>query len=240
MPQANAICSAFDQAWDIRHDEALLIIRLDHAQHRRNCRERIIRNLRSRCGHIGNKAGLSDAWISHKPDISQKLQFQDEVPALSRLPKFCESRRTIGRIREFRIAAPAAPAFGHGCLLPHFREIRYELARVIVKDHRSGRNLHDTGRSIAPILVLNVAVFPVFPLEFPSITEIQKRVHIPVHLKNDVSASPTVSAGRAALGDELLPPEGRLSVTAVTRLDRNPRPIDKLHSSPLPSCIRLP
>ena len=46
VAEADAIRRALDEAGDVRHDEALLIVRLDDAEHGRDRREMILGNLR--------------------------------------------------------------------------------------------------------------------------------------------------------------------------------------------------
>ena len=82
------------------------------------------------------------------------------------------------------------------------------------------------------VLVLDVAVFPVFSFEPTMIAEIEQGIHIIVNDKDDVRAPAAVAAGGAALGDKLFPAKRRLPVAAISRFHRDGRPIDKLHKNP--------
>ena len=73
------------------------------------------------------------------------------------------------------------------------------------------------------VLVLDVAVFPVFSFEPTMIAEIEQGIHIIVNDKDDVRAPAAVAAGGAALGDKLFPAKRRLPVAAVSRFHRDGR-----------------
>lgn len=82
------------------------------------------------------------------------------------------------------------------------------------------------------ILVLDVAVFSLLPLEDAMVAKIKQGIHIVVNGQDNIGPPAAVATRRPPLGDELLPPEGRLAIAAVARFHRDRRPIDKLHNNP--------
>ena len=231
VAEANAVGCALDEAWNIRHDEALLIVRLDDAEHRRDCREVVLRDLRARRANAGDEARLADRRITDEADIREQLELKDQVARLARLAELRERRGAVGRIREFRIAAAATAALADDGLLADLREVREDLARLLVLDDRAGRHLDVARRRILAVLVLDVAVLAVLRLELAVIAEIEQGIHVLVHDEDDVAAAAAVTARRASLRDELLAAERRLAVTAIARLDDDACPVDKLHDS---------
>ena len=231
VAEADAIGCALDEAWDVRHDEALLVVRLDDTEHRRDRREVVLRDLRARRADAGDEARLADRRIADEADIREQLELKDQVARLARLAKLRKRRGAVGRICEFRIAAAAAAALADDGLLANLREVREDLARLLVLDDRAGRHLDVARRRILAVLVLDVAVLTVLRLELAVIAEVEQGIHVLVHDEDDVAAAATVTARRASLRDELLAAERRLAVTAIACLDDDACPVDKLHDS---------
>ena len=207
MTETHALSRTVDEAGDVGHDEALLVVRLDHAEHRRNRREVVLRNLRPRSRDRRDETGLAHAWITHEAHIREQLQLEDETFLLARLAELGKRRRAVRSRGKLRIAATAAPPLGDNGLLTDLREIRKHFARGLVLNDGTRRYLHVAGRRIVAVLVLDIAVLTVLRLELAMIAEIQQRVQILVDDKDDVAATAAVAACRTAFRDELLPAE---------------------------------
>ena len=229
MAEADAVRRALDETRNVGHDETLLIVRLDDAEHGRDRREMIFGNLRP-CGRDrGHEARLADARIADEADISKQFELEDQVLRLARFAELRKRRSAIRCIREFRIAAAAATALCDDGFLPDFREVGDEFSRRLVAHRRSGRDFDDAWCRIRAVLVLDVAVLAIIGLEFPMIAEIEQRVHIRIDAEDDIAAAPAIAARRAAFRHELLAAERRLAMPAVASLDDDLGFVDKLH-----------
>ena len=231
VAEADAVGRTLDEPRDIRHDKALLVVRLDDAEHRRDRREVVLRDLRARRADTGDEARLADRRIADETDICEQLELEDQVARLTRLAELRKRRRTVGGIREFRIAAAAAAALADDSLLADLREVCEHLTRLLILDDRTGRHLDVAGRCILAVLVLDIAVLTVLRLELAVVAEIEQSIHVLVHDEDDVAAASAVTTRRASLRDELLAAERRFAVTAIARLDDDACPVDKLHDS---------
>ena len=231
MPQPHTVGGALDQARDIRHDEALLIVRLDNAEDRRNRRKMVVCNLGTCRRAGGNKTRLPDTRIADQPNIGEQLQLKTKLSSLARLAELSKGRCTVGRVGKLGIPAPTAPAACNHRLHPDFREVGKHLSRRLIRHNRAGRDIDIEGRRIFSELVLVLTILAVLRDELAAIAKGEQRIQIAVGTKDYITAASAVTARRAALGHKLFMTERGLSMTAVPRLHRDLGTIDKLHTS---------
>ena len=229
VPETRTVRRALDESRDVRHDEILLVVRLHDAEHGHERREMVSGNLRTRRRNRRDEARFADARIADESDIGEQLELQQKLLALSRFAKLRKRRRTVRRIGEACVAAPAAPRLRDDGLLPNLREIGEHRARRRILDERSRRHLDDARFGVRARHILDVPVAAILALELPMIAEIEQGVHIAVDDEDDVRTAAAVTARRPALGDELLAAERRLSLAAIPRFHADLRTIDKLH-----------
>ena len=231
MPQPHTVGGALDQPRDIRHDEALLIVRLDNAEDRRNRRKMVVCDLGT-CSRAGSdKARLPDTRIADQPDIGKQLQLKAKLSSLARLTELSKGRRTVGRVGKLGIAAPAASAACNHRLHPNLCEVGKHLSCRLIRHNRAGRDIDIEGGRIFTELVLVLTVLAVLRDELAAIAKGEQRIQIAVGTKDHIAAASAVTARRTALGHKLFMAKRGLAVTAVPRFHRDLGTIDKLHTS---------
>ena len=112
---------------------------------------------------------------------------------------------------------------------PGDRSLAEHLARVRVADARAGRHAHVQVAPLAavhlPALAVRAALGPVAA----PVAEVDEGVQVLVGDQPDAAAVATVAAVRPAARDELLAPEARNPVAAITGLDLDSRFVDEFH-----------
>ena len=228
--QARTGVSTFNQAGDIGDDEAFLVRRIAYdydAEVRLQGGERIIRDLGRRCGNARDQRGLANIRITHKPYVSQQLEFEAKVALLARASVFVLARRAVHRRGKSRVAAPAASTLRDDDAFVRSREIMHFLAGVVVVQNRSDGNFQQNVFAFAPGLVGTFAVASTLSLVLWIEAEMHQRVMALAGFHNDVATVTAVAAGGPATRDKFLPPKGNATVAAVAGFDANFRFIDE-------------
>ena len=214
IAKARPLTGAFDQARDICHDEASLIVQIHHAEDRIQRREMVGCHFRLRSGYLADERGFPYTGKTQKSDISQHLQLEAQLLFFPRLPFFRIERRTDSRRREMRISAAAMPALDNERFLPILRHIRQKFAGLIVIDHRPERHLDEDIFRILTEHFLCPAIRTGFGCEFSMTAEIDQRIQVAIRLDKDRAALAAITARRAAARDILLTAEGNHPVPA--------------------------
>ena len=180
VAEAVAFVRALDQAGHIGDDEAAVVAQRDHAQVRRERRERVVGDLRTRRGDARDQRGLAGVGESDQADVSDQLQLQAQIPLFARLAWLGPPRRAIGRRDEPRIATPAASALGDEEALALRREVGEEPRLVpgsqLSRNWRAERHLDLEVLSRLAGLVRALAVLAASCLELGVKAEIDERV----------------------------------------------------------------
>ena len=113
VAEPDALVRALDEPRHVGDRELASVGRLDGAEHRRDRRERIVRDLRLRVRDPPQERGLAGVREPEQRRVGEELQPELELALLPGLADLCDARRLIGRRREALVACPAEPAAGH-------------------------------------------------------------------------------------------------------------------------------
>src|SRR5207247_7961333 len=108
LAEARALARALDEARDVGDDE-LAVVQPRDPEVRRECRERVIRDLRPRARQRGEQARLPGVREARDPDVGDEAQLEVERALFSGLAVHRDARRATRARREPRLAASAAP-----------------------------------------------------------------------------------------------------------------------------------
>src|SRR5262245_11850528 len=95
MAEACPFARSLDQPWKISKDEALAVD-ADDAQLRRQCRERVIRDLGPCSGDGGKEGRFAGIGETEEANVGDKLQPQPDPALLARLAGVGVARGAIG------------------------------------------------------------------------------------------------------------------------------------------------
>ena len=111
-PRPRPAVRAFDQARHVGDHEAAVVAQADHAEIRRQRRERVVGDLRPRRRDARDQRGLAGVGETDEPDVGEQLQLETEILFFARLARLHFSRRAVRGRREPRVAHAAASAAG--------------------------------------------------------------------------------------------------------------------------------
>jgi hypothetical protein len=215
MPEAGAFSGAFDEAGDVGDDEALAFRRAHDAQLRRECRERVVGNLRARGGNGANQRGLAGVGQAEQADVGQHLELEMQAPLLARFAGRRLARRAVRARFEVQVAKPALATPGDERARAVAIEIGDELRGVRVGDDGADRHAqHDVVRAVA-ILVRTTSVFAALRAMDAREAVIDERVDVAIGDGEYAAAAPAVTAVGASTRDVFLAPERRGAVAAI-------------------------
>ena len=101
---------ALDQSGHVGDHEAAVVAEADHAEIRRQRREGIVGDLRTRRRHARDERRLAGVREADEADVGEQLQLEPQILFLARLAGLHFARRPIRRRREVRVAHAAAAA----------------------------------------------------------------------------------------------------------------------------------
>ena len=87
---------SLDDAWDVGHDERLLVAIAHDAQRGLHGGEGVVGNLRAGIAECRQQGGFAGIGKSYQSDVSQQLEFEDDGHLLHGLAGLCVARRLIG------------------------------------------------------------------------------------------------------------------------------------------------
>ena len=219
MAEPDALARALDQPGHVGDDELPAVGRLDGAEHGRERRERILRDLRLRVREARDERRLARVRQADERGVGEQLQAQLDRTLLPEPADLCEPRRLPCRPREALVAATAAPALRDDDTRAGMREVG-DQPFFLVEHLGADRNVQDCVLAVGTVREPSAAgsAFPgAQPLIRADAREVATRS---VGHEHDVAALAAVTAVRAALRDELLAPEMDRAVAAATRDDR--------------------
>ena len=113
VPEADALARALDQARHVGDGQLPAVGAVDRAEHRRQRREGVVRDLRLRVRDPAQERRLARVRQPRAGGVRHQLQVQLELARLSRQARLGVPRRLPGRGGEVRVAATAAAAPRH-------------------------------------------------------------------------------------------------------------------------------
>src|SRR5256712_6236079 len=153
---------AFDEARDVRHDEALVLVYGHDTEVWYQGRERIVGDLGARVRNGRDQSGLAGVGVAHQADVRQKFQLQLQPTLLAARAGIASGRHAIGRGGEAGVAASAASALRHDRLLPALGQVGDDLVRLDVLAAGADGAADDVWRRRAAVAVAPFAVAAVF------------------------------------------------------------------------------
>src|SRR6185437_16761251 len=110
-------------------DDELAIVEACDAEIRRECREGVVRDLRTRARERSEKRGLPCVRQTREADVGQQLELEIDLATFALAAVFGDARCAPGARRETRVSLPAGAAARHDELLTRGYQIGHRLAR---------------------------------------------------------------------------------------------------------------
>jgi hypothetical protein len=225
--QAVAEMRAFNQSWNIGNHEAAEIRQLHDPEIRFQRSERVIGNLRTRCGDARDKRRLTGVREPDEPDICEQLQLEPQPPFLSRAARLMFRWRLMGRRGKTCVPASAASAARNDETLACLSKIVQLLARGFVVDNRPNRNLDLDRFSFGPGAIAAFAVAAALRLVLGVEAEFEEGILVLVSDKRYVAATAAIPSAWAATRDVFFASKSQAPVTAVSGLNQDANLIDE-------------
>src|SRR5262249_38349137 len=222
---------SLDEAGDVGEDEAAAVAEADHAEVRRERRERVVGNFRAGPRGRGQERGLPRVGEADDARVGQELQLEAHGALLARRARLGGARRGVPRRFEMDVAAPAVAAARDDRARPRLVEVVEHLARVGVHHDRPERHLDDEVLAGLAVLVAVAARLAALGAVVLLVLEIEERGQLLVGDEHHAAAVAAVAARRAAAGNVRLAPEGRDAVAAVAGLDVDLGFVDEDHAA---------
>lgn len=225
-PRPTPCAAPFDEAGQVGEHE--LPVAGGHDAEVRVLRgERVRGDLRRGPRHPRQERRLARVREPDQPGVGDHLEFERDPALLALLARLELARRAVGAGLEVDVPAAAPPALRGDQLVAGVHEVLQHVAAVAVADDRAGRHEQDhvlgvgagLARAAARVAVLGPPVLPH--------REAGEVVGVRVGADDDRPAVPAVAPVGAALGHELLPPEGREPAAAVPALHEQFHAIDE-------------
>ena len=189
VPQPGPLGRALDQSRDVGQ-HGLPVIAFDRAQHRRERREWVVRDLRRRPRQPRQQGGLPRVRQPHQPDVGQQLQPQLDPASLPTRPLLREPRRLPRRVRE-----PLVPMSPTPTMRDHGRLSRLDQVHRAAVNRRRLRPRGHSNLQILPPSPMPVGPFPVPSPLGPEVLAALQGPQIPLRLianQHNVPAVPPV------------------------------------------------
>ena len=110
--EAVSFVGALDQAREVGHDVGV-VANLDDAEHRLQCREGVVGDLRLGAGDGREQGGLAGVGQADEPDIGDEFELELDGDFLATLAGLGDLGRLSPRCREVLVAAAALAAHGY-------------------------------------------------------------------------------------------------------------------------------
>src|SRR5207247_6495605 len=221
---------ALDEARDVRHDEALVLVHGHDTEVWYQGRERIVGELGARGRDGRDQSGLAGVGVAHQADVRKKFQLQLQPALLAARAGIASGRYAIGRGGEAGVAASTASALRHDRLLAVLGQVGEDLVRLDVFADGADGHADDVGRRRTAVAVAPFAVAAVLRDVVLLELEVEEGGKALGGLQDHVAAVPAVAAVGASMGNVLLPAEAPAPVPTVPRLHVNFDLINKVHS----------
>ena len=203
MPEPDALARALDQARDVGDDELASVRRLDGAEHRRERRERILRDLRPRVRDPREQRRLARVRQADERGVGEQLEAELDDALVTRHAHFGIARRLARRRREALVAAAARAALRDDDARSRVRQVGDQPV-VRIDDLRPDGN--DEHRVLAALARREAAASRTAAAGLHLLVRAEAGEIAPLRIRDedDVAAVAAVTAVRAALRHELL------------------------------------
>jgi hypothetical protein len=229
VAQAGALGGALDQAGNVGHHEAAVLVHAHHAQVGVQGGEGIVGHLGLGGGYRTDEGGLAGVGHAQEAHVRQHLQLHAQAPLLAGLAGGGLARRPVGAGLEMQVAQATLAALGDQGLLAIGGQIGQFLAGFFVPDHGAHRHPQDQVVGALAVAVAAASLLPVPGLERAGVAVLHQGVDVAVGQRPDAAALAAVAAVRAAHGDEFLPAEGHGAVATAAGGDVDQDFIDEFH-----------
>ena len=140
VAEALSLVRAFDQAGNVGDDERGLVVERDHAQVRREGRERIVGDLGPCVRDDRKEGGLAGVGHADQADVGDQLQLQQQPAFFAGRAMLGDTRRLVGWLGKGGVAAPAPPAARREKGLPLLPQVGQQFAAVGVAQQGAERH----------------------------------------------------------------------------------------------------
>ena len=221
VTEADPLRGTLDETRNVRHDEAAVALQADHTEMRRQRREVIVRDLRTRITAHRKNRRLTHVRKTDETDIRDhtKLHLYPELTGI--LTRLRELRCLHGRCREMHITETALTALQQNHTLVLAGHIRDDLLRLEITNDRSLRNTDHQILTILTMHTLSAAFFTRRRDILLTITEILERIQTLIHLDDDITALTAITTIRTTRRHVQLTTERHMTISALTTLDEN-------------------
>ena len=223
------MCS-IDQPRYVDHHEPIALI-FDNAQHRLQCRERIVRYLWPRFCQRREQTRLARVWSADNANIRKQLQLETKKNLFSRVAFLRKKGILVCRGCKTCVAAPTAPATSNQNLLPMLSKVGYAVPRGIVPYLSADRNCKlDVVAVLAmPLLARAIAAIP--RTVHASIAKTEQRSEISIASSVNAAACASIPSIGAPVRHELFPAAAYRAVSTFSTCYSDPHLVYHLYKS---------
>ena len=220
--------SAFDQAWNVGDDEAVVV---DHHRAELGLEggEGVIRDLRLGSGDGGKKGGFAGIGQTDQAGVRKQLEPKPDPALLALLAGLGEAGRLVGRGLEARIALTTASAFHQDDRSVRLFKIGQQGLTIFGKDLRPLWQVEKNIRAGRAGPVAAHAVGAAFGFEMLLVAKVDQGVQAFVDARDHATAVAAVAAIGAAAGNVFFTTEADAASTAVAGFDVDLGLIEETH-----------
>ena len=242
MPQARALCRAFNQSRNVRHHKAVVFIHANHAQIGMQRGKRIIRHFRACGGYSANQRGFARVGHAQQPHICQHFQFQQQSACFAFLARGELLGRAVHRRFEMDIAQAAFATFCHAHALPVVGEIGNDFIGVHIANQRANGHAQFNVVCACAVAIGAMPFFAIFGLIAFHKAVFHQRVHIFIGNGKHAAAASAIAAIGPAAWHKFFTTETGCAVASASAKDFYFGFIYKFHesSSRVLGCFRQP
>ena len=215
VPQARALGSPLDQPRQVRQAQGAALPQVGDAEQGHEGCEGVVGHLRPGGGDRGEEGALAGVGQANQTHVSEQLEFQAQVPTLSRLARGRLARRLVDGVGEVHVAAPVGATAGHAEGHLGHGEVAQEVAPLSIVDEGADGHLeHEVLSAAAGALARSPAQAVARPVARTA-TDGEQGADALAGDEDHAPSVPTVSPVGAAARDVLLATEGDDPVATV-------------------------
>ena len=226
VAQTGALAGTFNDAGDVRHDEADALVHIHHPQIGIQGGEMVVGDLGMGLCHHAQQRGFAHVGEAHQSHVRQQLQLQHHIMAFAGQACLGEAGHLTGGRGEMLVAPTAAAALAQhiGLVVGHVLDdlVGLGVAHQRAPGHADGETLAVLA-GLAAALTVHAVIGHILAL----VAEIHQGGHVVVHLQNNGAAVAAVTAVGTAGGNVFFPVKGHRAVAAVAGAAGDPGLVDK-------------